>query len=115
MRWLAVMLAAMAALMARPAFAWGEIGHHSTASIAWVNVSPETRKAVRELLRSEQGLGTPYCRVRSLEEASYWPDCIRREGWRWAYSFAWHYQTMNVCRPYDPRANCSGGNCVTGQ
>lgn len=115
MRWIALLLAACAALAARPALAWGEFGHHSTASIAWANVAPQTRAAVRELLRSEKGLGTPYCRVRSLEEASYWPDCIRREGWRWAYSFAWHYQTMNICKPYDPRANCSGGNCVTGQ
>lgn len=115
MRWLAIMLAALGALAARPALAWGEFGHHATASIAWANVSPQTQRAVRELLRAEKGLGTAYCRVRSLEEASYWPDCIRREGWRWGYSFAWHYQTMNVCRPYDPRANCSGGNCVTGQ
>ena len=51
MRWIGFMLAAVAALTARPAFAWGEFGHHSTASIAWANVSPETRKAVRELLR----------------------------------------------------------------
>lgn len=115
MRWIAVILAAVAALVARPALAWGEFGHQSTASIAWANVSPQTRAAVRELLRAEKGLGTPYCHVRNLEEASYWPDCIRREGWRWAYSFPWHYQTMNICKPYDPRANCASGNCVTGQ
>jgi hypothetical protein len=104
MRLVALLLAVFSALTARPAFAWGEFGHHTTAS-----------SAVAELLRAERGLGTAYCRVRSLEEASYWPDCIRREGWRWGYSFTWHYQTMNVCKPYDPRANCAGGNCVTGQ
>lgn len=114
-RWIALLLAVLAALTAQPALAWGEFGHQSTASIAWANVSPQTRAAVRELLKAEKGLGTAYCRVRSLEEASYWPDCIRREGWRWGYSFAWHYQTMNICKPYDPRANCAGGNCVTGQ
>jgi len=59
MRWIAILAAILAALGARPALAWGEFGHHSTASIAWANVSPATRKAVRELLRSEQGLGTP--------------------------------------------------------
>ena len=115
MRWIVVMIAAVAALAARPALAWGEFGHHSTASIAWANISPQTRAAVRELLKAEKGLGTPYCHVRSLEEASYWPDCIRRESWRWGYSFPWHYQTMNICKPYDPRANCANGNCVTGQ
>ena len=115
MRWIAALLTALAALTARPALAWGEFGHQSTARIALANVSPQTRAAVHELLKAEKGLGTAYCRVRSLEEASYWPDCIRREGWRWGYTFSWHYQTMNICKPYDPRANCAGGNCVTGQ
>lgn len=115
MRWVAALIAAVTVFAARPALAWGEFGHHTTASIAWANVTPETRRALSQLLRAEASLGTPACRVRNLEEASYWPDCIRRDAWRWAYSFAWHYQTMNVCKPYDPRANCSGGNCVTGQ
>jgi S1/P1 Nuclease len=114
-RRLVLLFAALAGLSAAPALAWGEFGHQTTAAIAQANVSPQTRAAIRRLLRAEAGLGTPYCRVRSLAEASYWPDCIRREGWRWGYTFAWHYQTMNVCKPYDPRSNCAGGNCVTGQ
>jgi hypothetical protein len=106
---------ALAALLAQPAWAWGEFGHHTSASIAGANVTPQTRRAIRTLLRAEAGLGTPYCRVRSIEEAAYWPDCIRREGWRWGYTFPWHYQNMNVCKVFDIKANCAGGNCVTGQ
>ena len=64
---------------------------------------------VARLLRAEAALGTPYCRMRSLEEASTWADCLRRESWRWAYTFSWHYQTENICKPYDVKANCSGG------
>lgn len=114
-RRLIVLCAVLLGLNAAPALAWGEFGHRTTAAIAMANMSPKARAEVTALLRAERGLGTPYCRVRSLGDATVWPDCIRREGWRWGYSFPWHYQTMNVCKPYDPRANCSGGNCVTGQ
>lgn len=114
-RRLILLIAALLALSARPALAWGDFGHRTTAAIAMANMSPKARAEVAVLLRAERGLGTPYCRIRSLGDASVWPDCVRREGWRWGYSFAWHYQTQPVCRAYDARANCSGGNCVTAQ
>ncbi|RYY35540.1 MAG: endonuclease, partial [Sphingomonadales bacterium] len=76
-----------------PASAWGYFGHETTARIALVNVSPQTRAAIARLLRHEREIGTPACPLRSLENAATWPDCLRGEGWRWGYSFAWHYQT----------------------
>jgi len=97
------------------ALAWGEFGHHTVAAVALDNVNPKTRAAITQLLKAEKGLGTPSCRVRSLKEASYWPDCVRRDAWRWAYTFSWHYQTEPVCKPYDPKANCANGECVSGQ
>ena len=108
-------IVALLALLPAPALAWGGFGHETTAQIALANVSPKTRAEITRLLRAEPALGTPYCRMRSLEEASSWPDCLRRESWRWAYTFSWHYQTENICKPYDVKANCSGGNCVTAQ
>lgn len=109
-------LLGLAALFgAKPALAWGEFGHRTTAAIAMANVSPRTRSAVIALIRHERGLGTAYCRVRNLGDASIWPDCIRREGWRWGYSFSWHYQAEPICKAYDPKANCAGGNCVSAQ
>lgn len=104
-----------AAVLPAPALAWGYFGHETTARIALANVSPQTRAAVARLLRHERELGTPDCRVRTLAEAATWPDCLRGEGWRWAYSFAWHYQTAPVSKPYDAKANCSGGACVSAQ
>ena len=114
-RRLSLLLAALLALAASPALAWGEFGHRTTADIALANISPRTRAAIVQLLKAEAGLGTPYCRVRNLQDASTWPDCIRREGWRWGYTFAWHYQNINVCKPFDIKAACANGNCVTAQ
>lgn len=114
-RRLAALAAALLLAWANPALAWGEYGHRTVAAIAEANVSPVTRARIRELLRAEKALGTPDCRVRTIEDASYWPDCIRRDAWRWAYTFPWHYQTEPVCKPYDPKANCANGTCVTAQ
>jgi hypothetical protein len=44
-----------------------------------------------------------------------WADCVRGEGWRWGFTAAWHYRTAPICQPFNPRANCSGGSCVTAQ
>ncbi|WP_296719541.1 S1/P1 nuclease [Erythrobacter sp.] len=115
------MRAAIAALLAlivmlpAPAQAWGFYAHRKTAEIAEANISPEARAKIARLLRSEKALGTPECPLKSIEDASVWPDCVRREGWRWGYTAAWHYRTAPICQAFNPRANCSGGNCVTAQ
>ena len=98
-RHITLLLALTGLALSAPAQAWGEFGHHSVASIAMANVKPRTAARMRTL----------------LEEAAYWPDCIRGQGWRWGYTFAWHYQTEPVCKAFDPRANCANGNCVSGQ
>lgn len=95
--------------------AWGHFGHDTTARIALANIEPDTRRSIARLFAYERQLGTPACRMRTLAEASTWPDCLRGEGWRWRYTFAWHYQTQPVSKPYDARKNCSGGACVSAQ
>ncbi|TRD12764.1 S1/P1 nuclease [Erythrobacter insulae] len=97
------------------AHAWGFYAHRTTADIAEVNVSPETRAKIEALMKSEALLGTPECDLATLQDASVWPDCVRRARWRWGYTAAWHYRTAPICEAYNPRANCSGGNCVTAQ
>lgn len=96
-------------------YAWGFYAHTKTAEIAEANVSPASRAKIAQLLRSEQWLGTPECALASIEDASVWPDCVRRTRWRWGYTAAWHYRTTPICEAYNPRANCSGGNCVIAQ
>ena len=98
-----------------PALAWGEYGHRTVAAIANANIRPDTRQAIARLIKAEKGLGTPNCRVGSIGDASYWPDCLRGEAWRFAYTFPWHYQTEPVCKPYDAKSNCANGNCVSAQ
>ncbi len=113
------MLAFSAAILAlalpTPVHAWGFYAHSKTAEIAEANVSPRTRGKIARLLRAEPLLGTPDCSISTLDEASVWPDCVRRTRWRWGYTAAWHYRTTPICEAYNARANCSGGNCVTAQ
>lgn len=115
MKKLIALLCMLAVLVPAPAQAWGFYAHRKTAEIAEANVSPQTRAKIRELMRSEKQLGTPDCALSDLEDASVWPDCLRGSGWRWAYTFAWHYRTAPICEAFNARANCPGGNCVTGQ
>jgi hypothetical protein len=103
-------------LAAQPAKAWGDYAHRLTGSIAWAQLTPAARAEVRQLLRAEAGLQTPQCRLRSIEEASVWPDCVRavyRD--RFAFASPWHYQNINVCAPFDINARCDNGDCVTAQ
>ncbi len=109
------LLALFALLVPSPALAWGFYAHQKTGSIAEQNVSPQTRAKIRRLMRSEHLLGTPECDLATIQDASVWPDCVRRTRWRWGYTAAWHYRTTPICEAYNPRANCSGGNCVTAQ
>lgn len=106
---------AIALMIPAPASAWGFYAHRTTADIAEVNVSAEVRTKIRRLMRSEAMLGTPECPLATIQDASVWPDCIRRERWRWGYTAAWHYRTAPICEAFNPRANCSGGSCVTAQ
>ncbi len=115
MRGFFIALCALAVLMPTPVNAWGFYAHQKTAEIADANVSPSTREKIRRLLRSEALIGTPECGLSTIQDASVWPDCVRRTFWRWGYTAAWHYRTTPICEAYNPRANCSGGNCVTAQ
>jgi hypothetical protein len=115
MKGLFACLMALLALVPAPAQAWGFYAHRQTASIAEANVSPEVRAKIRALLAREKDLGTPDCPLKTLQDAAVWADCVRGEGWRWGYTAAWHYRTAPICQAFNPRANCSGGNCVTAQ
>ncbi|MEQ1549285.1 MAG: S1/P1 nuclease [Chakrabartia sp.] len=98
-----------------PALGWWDFGHKTTATIAWEHVKPQTRAAIIELLRHERAVETPTCPLKSLEDASYWPDCIKGLGARFDYAFSWHYQNVDVCKPFDLKAACKDGHCVSRQ
>jgi hypothetical protein len=115
MRRILAAVALLAALWSAPALAWGSYGHRTTAAIAMANVRPETASRIRALIAVSKQLGTPTCPVHSLADAATWPDCIRAERWRWAYTAPWHFQTENVCKAYDPKSDCANGNCVSAQ
>lgn len=114
-RFLTVVAALVAFAVSTPAQAWGFYAHRITASIALENVTPETRAEIERLLKSSPLLGTPDCPLTSLEDASVWADCVRRDFDRWGYTGQWHYKTAPICEDYDARRNCPGGACVNGQ
>lgn len=103
------------AAVPRPALAWGEYGHRTVASIAWAYLTPQAKTEVRRLLAKERLAETPTCPLKTIEDASVWPDCIKGLGDRFNYSFPWHYQNINVCQPFDIKKNCPDGNCVSAQ
>ncbi|MDP1028560.1 S1/P1 nuclease [Sphingomonas sp. KR1UV-12] len=117
-RALLALVAAM--LVASPAAAFWEYGHETVAAIAWDNIKPATRTAIRHILAAEKTLNTPTCPARTIEQASVWPDCVKplkdAEGKsRFGYAYSWHYQNVNICEPFDLVPACKDGDCVSTQ
>jgi hypothetical protein len=98
-----------------PAAAYWEYGHETVARIAWEQMRPDTRRAVANLLKNGALLETPTCPVRTIEQASVWADCIKPLGDRFAYAYSWHYQNVDICKPFDLKGPCKDGNCVSAQ
>jgi hypothetical protein len=114
-RMFAPLFAVFALLLPTPAFAWWEYGHQTIAAIAQANVTPATRRAIAVLLKHSPELATPTCPARTMAEASIWPDCIKKLGDRFSYQYNWHYQDVNICKPFDVKSACPDGNCVSSQ
>ncbi|MCY7281311.1 MAG: S1/P1 nuclease [Sphingomonas bacterium] len=102
-------------MAATPAAAYWEYGHETVARIALDSVRPETRSKIQALLRQGRLLDTPGCPVATIEQASVWADCIKPLGDRFAYAFSWHYQNVDICKPFDLKAACKDGHCVSAQ
>lgn len=112
---LKVALAALLLLVPGGAHAWWDYGHKTVATIAWDNAKPVTRARIRALLRYEKAVDTPQCPLKSIEDASYWPDCVKPIRPRFDYAYNWHFQNVDVCKPFDLTAACKDGNCVSAQ
>lgn len=79
--------AAVAAVVASPALAWGKTGHRVVAAIADAELSGLSRARVRQILGEGE----------SLDEAANWPDEMRSDPapfWQKTAS-PWHYVTLN--------------------
>ena len=83
--------------------------------IALANTSPGTARQVRALLARAALLETPTCAAATPAAASTWPDCIRNLSARFSYTNPWHYQNVDICRPFDLKSACRDGNCVSAQ
>ncbi len=101
--------------IATPASAYWEYGHETIGKIAYRNITPETRRAVDALLHQSKLLETPNCKAGTIEQAAIWADCIKSLGPRFSYAYNWHYQNVNICKPFDLKGPCKDGNCVSAQ
>lgn len=110
-----ILAALLALTAAAPAAAYWEYTHRLIASIAWAEVRPETRAQLKALMREGHRLETPECPVGTLEDASLWADCIKPLGDRFSYQSSWHYQNVNICKPFSLKDACKDGNCVSAQ
>lgn len=111
----AAALALMTLALAAPAQAYWEYGHETVANVALLQMKPETRAKVEALLRQSKLLDTPACPARTLAEASVWADCVKPLDERFSYAYSWHYQNVNICKPFDLKEPCKDGNCVSAQ
>ena len=107
-------------VLASPASAYWEFGHQTVARIAYANVTPRTRAAVRRLLAETPRLDTPECPATTIEGASTWADCVKPlkgpDGKsRFGYAYNWHFQDVNICQPFTLEEACKDGNCVSAQ
>jgi len=98
-----------------PAAAYWEYGHETVARIALDSVRPATRAKIKALLAQGRLLDTPDCPAATIEQASVWADCIKPLGDRFAYAYSWHYQNVDICKPFDLKAACKDGHCVSAQ
>jgi hypothetical protein len=119
-RFLALLAALTALLVAAPAGAYWEYGHQTIAQIAWANIKPTTRTRILALLRQQKLLGTPECKAGTIDDAAVWADCIKgiktADGkQKFGETNAWHYQDVNICAPFDLIEACKGDNCVSAQ
>jgi len=98
-----------------PVQAYWEYGHETVAQIAQANMSQQARANMQHLLRAAPMLGTPKCAMRNIGEVSVWADCIKSDRVRWGYTNSWHYQNVDICKPFDLKSACADGNCVSAQ
>ncbi|MBB5713731.1 S1/P1 nuclease [Sphingomonas aerophila] len=120
MKLLAPLTTAAALAIASPASAYWEYGHQTVARIALANVKPATRAKIRRILATDALLDTPECPAKRIEDASTWADCVKplkdaNGKARFGYAYNWHFQDVNICKPFELETACKDGNCVSAQ
>ncbi len=108
-------VAALLLLASQPAYAWWEYGHQLIARIGASELTPRARHEISRILARGAGVDTPNCPLRTIQDASVWPDCVRALPDRFKYSFPWHYQNIDTCKDFDIAEACPDGNCITAQ
>lgn len=102
-------------LSCHSAEAFGPKGHRLVAAIAEHYLSPVTKKQVRNILKREAEYAVDGCPVKSLQDASYWPDCLKDRPQTYGYTFNWHFDNIPMCEQEAYAVYCPSGNCLSAQ
>lgn len=95
-----VLLAAVVVGLSSPAQAWGPTGHRAVGRIAERHLSPETARAVAELLAPER-----------LAYTATWADDVRTDP-AWAKAETWHWVTIPAGTTYAASAKNPTGDVI---
>jgi len=88
--------------LARPALAWGPLGHRASAMLAESRLTPRARAIIRDLLDPGE----------SLADVSTWADEHSREI---RGSAAWHFVNVPVSSPRYDSHDCRPQGCVVSK
>ena len=107
-RFLLIAIGAVLVLSPTPRVsAWGAVGHHVVARIAWAHLTPPARDRVNELLKADGGGLDAFVR------ASTWADEVREAR---PETYNWHFVNIHVSEGrYDALRHCPAadrGDCV---
>ncbi|HZW33586.1 MAG TPA: S1/P1 nuclease [Isosphaeraceae bacterium] len=95
-------LVALVVGLARPARAWGRLGHRSSARLAESRLSPRARAIVADLLEPGE----------TLADAATWADENSREI---PGSAAWHFVNVPISAPRYTAKDCPPQGCVVSK
>jgi nuclease S1 len=97
-----LLVALLVASWARPALAWGRLGHRASAKLTFSRLTPKARAVIRDLLEPGE----------SLADASTWADENGREI---SGSAAWHYVNVHISSPHYTARDCRPQGCVVSK
>jgi hypothetical protein len=101
--WSVLFIAAtLTSCCARPARAWGRLGHRAAAKLAFSRLTPHAQRIIRDLLEPGE----------SLADASTWADENSREI---PGSAAWHFVNVHISSLHYTDRDCRPQGCVVSK
>jgi hypothetical protein len=100
-----VLVLSVILLLPSQAFAWGEKAHRIIGALAWMKLSEQAKRQVRDLLPEESSDPDG-----PLAAVSMWAD---RQSINYREQARWHFVAIPLsAATYDEKRDCADGNCI---